>query len=372
MRIEIVGIFAVTLLLALSALSYESRNNNLGLAVGFIGASMAAACHPYSMVLGVAFIAVYGALSILQCKALDKFFCVLSVGFILGIVSFWLWLSLQPECLSQFFTNLHLQKSFYQNYDSLYEGLKCNYRFGIGLILWAAAIGGLVFLTLGARLKRPIDLAPGNNTIIVTSILFLTLCVMHTVTKCENFYYLGFGAPLIAIILSAATSQLNRGNSKWIGKIISATFGLIVILAFSLFPLRLYNYYTAGFPSIISSKKALLASIPAQSTVFIPPDYWNVAYSDPTHNFKFWTFCVASSYSKRHDYESQAYRSLNNNAFLIVNEIGLGLPDKFGIGPTFNISPPDPDHWVLFNRLRQIYPGKVPWGLNYAVYHYKN
>jgi hypothetical protein len=372
MRIEIVGMFSFNLLLALSVIPSESRKRFPVLAVVFLGAFLSAACHPYSMVLAATFTALYGAFLLLRRRSLDKFFFVLCAGFVSGIALFMLWLLLQPECMRQFVTNLQLQRGFYQNYNSLYEGLMYNYRFGSGVVLWGAAIVAAISLLLNSGVRRTIRSNTEDEMAIIAAILFLVLCFMHTVTKCENFYYLGFGSPLVAILLSVATARLNQGRYKWIGNITQGVFFGIAILSFSLFPLRLYTYYSAGFPSIIDSKKSLLGSIPPGSTVFIPPDLWNVAYSDTAHCFKFWTFCVASSISIRHEYETKAYRDLNSRCYLVVNEAAAGSSDRFGIGPTFNISPPDNRHWVPFNRLKQMFHGKVPWGLNYVVYKYRD
>jgi hypothetical protein len=358
-RFESIAVAVVLLLFALAG--GTGRTGWLLAAIAFICPTL----HPYSLVMGgiiVAwhFLAVRNPAGNLQWSATLPLFC-----YFLGSLTAAGWVLIQPEAVEQFAANLALQQTFYQSWNSVIPAL-ANYRLSAGIVLWGAALILSVMWFAGwpqaARRYEKRFLAP---------ILFLTVVIVHTVTRCENFHYLAFGSPFAVIMLCITTGWLWDQHRVLRFLSVSALAGLTALHAL-LLPVRLLQFQRAGMPNLAGTFSSVLESLPAGRGVFIPHPMWAAAISDKSHVIRWFTFPIASPPSTRERYELTAYSKAKPGDFLIIENGGAGQEDRFGLYPTFATNPPDPGRWRHVKDHKQLFDGSSVWGIDLTVYEFRN
>jgi len=338
--------------------------------------------HPYALVLG-GIILGFDCLSHGRRHGGD---CVLRAGaFALGCLAVIAWFVIQPDALRQFTANLAIQKSFYHDWNSVWDGLG-NYRLGGGWMLWLAGLAAAGLLMAGwnsARNASQLPLSPALR--FLAPALLIAVITIHTVTRCENFHYLAFGTPFVVIMVCVLAARIVHGPAsarhpdpggtncgfrsmlRWLS---AAVLGILVLVHATILPFRVLQFVRAGCPDINAEISSVLDRIPANRAVFIPHLMWPAATHDRTHEICWFTFPVASPRQVRAHYERLAYAKAKPGDILIVDNLGAAGPDLFGLYPTFPLLPPDPARWKLTDTTKHLYHGSVTWGLDLSVYEF--
>jgi len=321
--------------------------------------------HPYGLVLGVVILGYDWLAARSQPASVAREWRVRAGCFMLGCLAVGAWFLTQPDALRQFSANLAVQKSFYQNWNSVVAGL-ANYRLGGGVILWAGgatAAGALVAGCYHDQSQVAPPLPPAIR--FLAPALFATVIGVHTVTRCENFHYLAFGAPFAAImvcVVAAGVSGERRSPA--------IVLGLLVLLHATILPYRLLQFIRAGCPDFNAEIVEVLGGIPANRAVYIPHLFWAAAANDHKHSLRWWTLPLASPRQVRQRYEHLAYAAAKPGDILIVDNTSAAATDRFGVLPTFPLQPPDPTLWQRLYVRRHLCQAAVPWGLDLTVYEF--
>jgi len=290
---------------------------------------------------------------------------VRSGAFVLGCIAVGAWFLTQPDALRQFIANLAVQKTFYQNWNSVAAGL-ANYRLGGGVMLWVA--GGISAWVLAsgrssARGPSPVAISPAFR--FLAPALFATVIVVHTVTRCENFHYLAFGTPFAVIMVCVVAARIDGAC-----RVPVVVLGLIVLTHATILPFRLLQFIRAGCPDLNADISSMLGTLPANGAVYIPHLFWAAAANDRTHEIRWSTLPIASPRQVRHGYELFAYAKPKPGDILIVDNTSAAVADRFGTQPTFPLRPPDPSRWKMLETRRHLFQASVPWGLDLSVYEF--
>lgn len=334
-------------------------------------AFLCASLHPYSLVLSAVIIG--GALHRARRRngSLGLRDGGLPLAFILGCGSMAAWFLMSPAALAQFTANLALQNSFYQSWNAVFQGLG-NYRLGAGHLLWFVAATAGIGRCL-ARLRHPP--APKDHAVAfwetMAVVLFFTVILLHTATRCENFHYLAFGAPFAVIIVISAAVGISKTGvvPAWVA--VGAVVAIMVPHAVIL-PHRLLQFQRAGFPDLGTEYASVLGEIDPRRAVYIPHSLWPAATLEKDRDIRWFTFPVASSAATRKRYEAAAYADAKPGDILIIENGGAAQEDRFGVYPTFAILPPDPRVWRHVEDQKKIFPGSVPWGIDLSIYEYRD
>lgn len=342
--------------------------------MGGAAAFFAPMVHPYAGPLAALLLTLllFKAFFLRECAKRDA---VLMWGlFAAGIAAMASWFFFQPEAWEQYARNMALQKSFSKNFNVIWPQLAVAYRAQSGRILWLFAI----VVSAGFLAGRPalLKTIPGFSFLrmALPGVLVGTI-FLQTVTRCNNYVYLimgnGAGIAMIAIMVQA----LMRSKSpwRWVGQALTAVFLATVLLWAAITPYRFYQYARAGLPDFRRVTDGLLKDIPAGRKVYFPPPLWDsVTRLHLNHDYRLWTFAVASSEDRRKRYEDKAYFDAAPGDILIVDCLALQGPDTWGYLPTRNIVPPDERKWKLIKKERKLFPGgNVDFGYDFEVYEYK-
>jgi len=326
--------------------------------------------HPYALALG-GIILGYDCLSRSQRHGVD---CVPRAGaFVLGCLAVMAWFVTQPDAMRQFAANLAMQKSFFHNWNSVWDGLG-NYRLGGGVMLWLAGLAAACALVVG-RNRNLAPLSPAMR--FLAPALLVTVIAIHTITRCENFHYLAFGSPFAVIMVCVAAARTfpsvhgSNGTLPAIRGLAAVGLGLIVLAHATILPYRLLQFARAGCPDLNAEMNAIIGRIPAGRAVYIPHLLWPVVLRDRNHEIRWFTFPLASPRRTRERYEQLAYAKARPGDILIVENTSAGSSDLFGLYPTFCVQPPDSAKWRRTDKWQHLFPGSVPWGLDLSVYEFK-
>lgn len=328
--------------------------------------------HPYAMVLGGLLIAGEAAEGWRTDGRIQRRSWVRLALFASGGAALVAWYALQPRALEQLRANIELQKTFSQHWNTVWLGLG-NYRLGSGYALWAAAVGAMIFLWTAAT---PETTARRGREAWrwIFPCWFLTIPFLQTVTRCENFNYLSLACPPAAVLITSAVSALDeQGRLGPRRALMGARVALLALVGlFGLvLPYRALLWWRNGHPDLRSELTAVLAEIPAGATVFIPPSFWDAALMDRRHQFRQWTFSVASTVERRRRYETQAYGMARAGDFLIVDRQLAAGYDRFGVLPTLPLLPPDAQIWSPRFEHVHLFEGAIRWGHDYAIYEHR-
>ena len=333
--------------------------------------------HPYAFALGLLIIAfdLVCPLVFKGAKPRDAFW---KVGcFMAGILATIAWFMTQPEALRQFTANLALQKSFFSNWNTVIDGLRVNYRLGGGLLLWGVAFWAGASLAIGFQKRRNGGSVEASALRLLTPSLLLAVFAIHTVTRCENYNYLAFGAPfaVVLICVQAALISAKRpypaARHHLSGRCIPVVLALLVLsLHATIIPFRILQFIRAGSPDLRLETAEVLAGIPAGRAVYIPHILWPAAAEDRNHEIRWFTFPIASPRQLRERYEAMAYAKAKPGDFLVIDNSTASGVDKFGLKPTFNLSPPDPTRWKLSGTATHLFQGSIQWGVDLSIYEF--
>ncbi len=366
-RIESIAVAVVVSWFALSATGLDQRHSGWRWLVRTL-AFLCPTLHPYGFVMGGVILG-YDFLATRALTGSPRRECVTSLcAFLLGCGVVAAWFLTQPDAMRQFIANLALQKSFYQSWSSVIGGLG-NYRVGGGPALWVAGLIASCLLAAGwaGGNKRPVApisaawriLAPG---------LFVTVTLIHTVTRCENFHYLAFGSPFAVMMLAVVAGGTSPGFLRWLSipalAAITAMHGILI-------PYRFFQFKQAGMPDLGAEFSTVLEKIPPNRKVFIPHPFWPAAIADQQHEIRWFTVPIASTRETRQNYEREAYADAKPGDILIIENGGAGQADKFGLYPTFPTHPPATDQWIQIDNHKLLFPGTVPWGLDLSIYEFR-
>jgi hypothetical protein len=383
-RFESIAVAVVLLLFANSVTGFGKRGTR-SRAFACLLAFLCPTLHPYALVMG-ALILGHDWLYRNRPHGATPRDCAARAGaFALGCLAVTAWFATQPDAMRQFTANLATQKSFYQNWNSVIAGLG-NYRLGGGLLLWGLALPAAACLVSGLP-KPQKDQAPLSSALrFLAPTLFVSVILIHTATRCENFTYLAFGSPFAVIMLcgiagrvipSTHPSHANAAEPggpvhpcppaiRWPAVVLLA---MLVLTHATILPFRFLQFSRAGCPDLNAAMTAVLAGIPAGRAVYIPHPCWPAAVADRQHEIRWFTLPIASPRELRDRYEQSAYAKAKPGDVLIVDG-STPAPDLFGLYPTFPLHPPDPARWRLTGNEKQLFQGSVPWGLNLALYEF--
>lgn len=323
------------------------------------------ALHPYSLVMA-GIIAAWHFVIVRKTKPSSPWpACMPSLFFLLGCGATVLWFVAQPVAAGQFTANLEIQRSFYQNWNQVLPGLG-NYRLASGIVLWV----GAAFVSLLWFAGWP-SAARDHAGRFLTPVLFLSVVVIHTATRCENFHYLAFGSPFALIMLCATTGWIWNEGPRSLRFLSAAGLAGLAALHALLLPVRLLQFKKAGMPDIGASFSQVLDELPPGKTVHIPHPMWAAAVGDKRHTIRWFTFPIASRKHKRETYEKSTYENAKPGDILIIDNGGAGQPDRFGLYPTFATNPPDPLRWKHLKDHKQMFQGSIAWGIDLSVYEYR-
>lgn len=339
--------------------------------LGCLGAFFLPTMHPFGLPLGAALsgfflVKAWMVKSTTASQALAG--CGASLA---GVAAIFFWFYLQPGAMEQFTTNVALQNSFSKgNHLVLWNGLS-GYRLFSGYLLWssAALACGLILAGFAKPISSPIC---GVTLRWLPALLFCSHAAFYTVTKTLNYAYICLSFPVAAILISmvAKTCFLRYGRvPAWavscffVG--VTAIFGLIL-------PHRVVQFAKAGFPDFPQVLEKLLADMPKDRTIFIPPPVWAEAIQRPDLQFQQWTFSVASSKALRRECETQAYSKMQRGDILICDDLAGRNGDPWGILPTFDYKNLDPTFWKKIQSIKKLYPGTdADFGYDFSIYEFQ-
>ncbi len=364
-RFEAIPVAVVAVLFA-NACTGISRRNGWWKQLVRAAAFLCPTLHPYALVMGLMVI-LYECARGIRCVPREREPFVRLAFFAAGFAATALWLAVVPIHREQFLTNLALQNSFYQSWNSVASGLG-NYRMGSGVWLWMGGLLSAALLACGVgRLQ---NLAPEWR--FLAPALFLSVIAMHTLTRCENFHYLTFGSPLAAVLVAVALHTLFFRKSAVSRLFACAAMSAMVAPHALVIPYRMFQFYQAGRPDLQAGLSSVLRELPAEATVFGCYLFWPVAGERPPASFRFSTFPIASRKAWREHYEQQLASSAKLGDFLIIDNSSYGQPDRFGLHPTFPQNPPDPTCWKWKRDHKQLFPGAVAWGIDLSIYEFNH
>lgn len=363
-RFESIAVAVVMLWFANSASGLDQRHAGwrwLMRGVAFLCPTL----HPYGFVMGIVILGYDWLATRSQTGLAVREGWVRSGAFVLGCVAVGAWFLAQPDALRQFIANLAVQKTFYQNWNSVAAGL-ANYRLGGGVMLWGA--GGIAAWVLAAGCLSATN--PGQFLIspafrFLAPALFATVFVVHTLTRCENFHYLAFGTPFAVIMVCVVAGRIDGAC-----RVPAVVLGLIVLTHGTILPFRLLQFIRAGCPDLNAEIASMLGTIPANRAVYIPHMFWAAAANDHSHEIRWFTLPIASPRQVRHGYEQLVYAKAQPGDILVVDNTSAAAADRFGTQPTFPLQPPDPCRWRMLETRRHLFQAAVPWGLDLSVYEF--
>lgn len=337
---------------------------------GYTAAFFAPTLHPYA---GPMAFVILGALVLKafwfkQCPRREA---VIACGFfVAGLAAMAAWFFLQPGALEQYLRNVELQKGFSTSYFVVWKGLE-HYRFQSGRILW---IFGVV-ASFGVLLGRPRSLLalPGFSLLrfavpgIVLGLLFL-----QTVTRCNNQAYMVLGDAGLGLVIAIFAVGLMRTRMKVVGWTLAGVFLFFTLLWATVTPYRVLQYAKAGFPDLKKVPEAMLRAIPAGRKVYIPPPLWDAAARlHLDHEYRLWTFAIASSRERRERYEKWAYADVRPGDVLVIDRLAARNGDVWGILPTESILGPDLQKWRRTAGNKKLFPGGgIDFGYDFEIYEY--
>lgn len=369
-RIEAPAVAAVLLLTA-STLQQGGIAKRGWMWLGGMAAFFCASGHPYSLALG-------GLILGLDLHAVRRdphlelrSWWFRAGGFSLGCAAMAAWFMFDPAAWHQFRVNMDLQKSFYNNWATVWAGLG-NYRLHAGILLWGA--GTAIALVSFIRLPRNQDQTNGlcdEPLVRHSATLLIAVLILHTITRCENFHYLAFGSPFAAIVVFVFFTRIRDvlpARFSWLPVPAAAILTLSHVI---LLPHRLVQFTKAGRPNLHVAYQSILESTPQGSTLYISHTLWPVAVEDTSHTIRWFTFPIASKWTTRRRYEELAYANAKRGDILILDQGDPAQVDRFGLFPTFEIHPPDPAKWKHLRDHHMMFPGTIPWGINLSLFEYQ-
>lgn len=368
-RFESIAVAAVLLLFANSVTGLDQRNAGwrwLMRGLAFLCPTL----HPYGLAMG-ALILGYDYLSTRARAVVSLKECVVRTSaYCFGCIALATWFLAQPDALRQFTANLSLQESFYQNWNSVLSGLG-NYRLGCGPVLWGMGLVSSCLLAAGWSSANTTGLAPIPWAWrLLAPALFVTVILIHTLTRCENFHYLAFGSPFAVMLVSITVGRAANASPPLLRRLSVAALAAITAIHGILLPYRIYQFKRAGLPNLAAEIAAILDKIPANRTIYIPHLCWPAASADRKHEIRWFTFPIASPREVREGYERAAYADIKPGDVLIIDNSGARQPDKFGLYPTFPLLPPDPSKWTRIDDRKVMFSGSVAWGIDLSVYEF--
>ncbi len=376
-RFEALAGLSIMMLLS-SAWRADLLTPGMWLVLGCSGAFLAPATHPYT---GPLALVVLGALALKafwfrECRCRDAL--LMGFFFLIGLAALFVWFYLQPAALEQYLRNVELQKSFSINYNPgnynvVWQQL-VDYRFQTGRILWSLSLIAAIGLFFGR--PKNVQLLPGFSFLrfalpgLLGGVIFL-----HTVTRCNNHSYLTLGNAAAGMILATYGGTLVKAPRAFLrmtGIAASVVFVMIAVTWATITPYRVYQYARAGFPDLERYVDDILREIPADRKVYLSPPFWDAATRlDLPHEYRLWTFAIASSEERRARYEDWAYSDLKPGDILLVDRLALRLGDKWGFLPTKKVLPPDNRYWKKKKTLKRLFTGGASdFGYDFEVYEY--
>jgi hypothetical protein len=277
---------------------------------------------------------------------------------------------LQPEAWEQYSRNVELQKSFSKHFNVVWQGLTA-YRFQSGHLLWIMAVVASAGM-LSGRPRSLFSLARFSLLRLALPGLVLGIIFLHTVTRCNNHTYLTLGDVAVGSVIAIYACALLRSPLRAAGMVLGAGLIFLSLLWGTVTPYRVLQYARAGFPDLEKVADDILRAAPVGTKVYIPPPLWDsAARLGLDHEYRLWTFAVASSRERRARYEQGAYRDLNPGDVLIVDRLATRNGDVWGILPTEKVLPPDPRHWVQVKKIKRLFPGMdVDFGYDFEIFEY--
>lgn len=365
-RFESIALAAVLLLYAqtpqLSPITIIRR------CLGTMAAFLCPILHPYALVLAGIIIAHDFLTSGTNGRAALKEPTLRLMAFLLGCMMLAGWFILDAEAWRQFTTNVKLQKSFYTHWDSVIAGLS-NYKMHGGVILWSLGLVCVLLPSSGRGKSRDGNLPPLDSRFrVLGPVLLIATMAVHSLTRCENYYYLVFGTPFAVIIAFSALSRISAGMppaARWMPL---AGIAAVTLLHASILPHRLFQFWKAGMPDLGQACTDVLNSLPPEKTLFIPHPLWAAACGQENARIRWFTFPVVSSKLTRQAYEELTFAKAKPGDILIIENIGARQPDKFGNYPTFATTPPDPERWRHLRDHKWVFAGSSPWGIDLSLY----
>ncbi len=353
-RPETIAILAVALLLFAARILVDKHKWWTAVIVAF-----AVISHPVVMIVAIALVFYWCWRAPFVLEANRNTTIALLVGLGAGLFIFISWLMFDLGARQQFWTNLQLQKSFYQHWNGVWTGLS-NYRFGGGYVLWLLALGStchFLYRLLRGRIE-PTSINRLHESLIVAWLIFL---VVHTCSKCENFSYLSIGS-FFAIGVVVLESHIIRQRCAVVALSCLALMHVVIL------PYRCVQYFRSGMPDYSQHLRQWVEGLPERQRVFFPHVLWPVALTQHQREWLWWTLPIASAQDGHRGYEKMAYARLRVGDLLIVDESMMAGEDKFGLQPQFPVIPPDVSRWRLIADFRSSVAGREDWGLHLRAY----
>jgi hypothetical protein len=338
--------------------------------LGAFAAFLCPVLHPYALVLaGIIIAHDFLATGKKDITALKEPALRL-MAFLLGCMLLAGWFVLDAGAWHQFSTNVKLQKSFYTHWDSVLAGLS-NYRMHSGLILWSLGLI-CVFMTASGCAKSLNETLPplDSRFRLLGPLLLIATIIVHTLTRCENYYYLVFGTPFAVITAFSALSRVSACMPPPVRWMPLAGIAAVTLLHATILPHRLFQFWKAGMPDLGQACSDVLNGLPHDKTVFIPHPLWAAACEKGKPAIRWFTFPVVSSRMTREAYEKLTYADAKPGDILIIENSSARQPDKFGNFPTFATTPPDPERWRHLSDRRWMFSGSSPWGIDLSLYEF--
>lgn len=337
---------------------------------GYTAAFFSPTVHPYTGPLGALVLAIL-LIKAFVFRECDKRDALLACGFfVVGLIALVLWYALQPEAWEQYRRNVELQMSFSKSFNVVWSKLAVGYRFQSGRILWGLAL----LASMGLLAGRPTSLKciPGFSFLrLALPGMILGIIFIQTVTRCNNYSYFVVATPFVGAALAIMSWGLFQSSGRPIGYALAAAFFALVLLWSMIFPYRIYQYARVGYPDVRRVTDEILLDIPQGRKVYFPPPFWDsVTRLHLNHDYRQWTFAVASSEDRRKRYENKAYADVAPGDILIVDHLSLQVADTWGFLPTKNILPPDERKWKLLKTKKRLFPGATEFGYDFEIYEY--
>lgn len=124
------------------------------------------------------------------------------------------------------------------------------------------------------------------------------------------------------------------------------------------------QFWKDGMPDLSQAYLDIPPSVPPEKKRVHSPSLVGCGEREKNRGKRWFTFPIASQRRVREHYARQAYANARPVDILIIENGGARQPDKYGIYPTFAITPPDPGSWRHLRNHKRIFGADSPRGID--------
>lgn len=367
-RFECISILSTVILYISSCFTTHRNPSKKWLAAGSLAALMAGWSHPFSMLLagGVIFLVAMDWL-IWRDRAFRSVL-IPATSYLMGICAAAGYYLAVPEAREQFLNNLALQSSFSSGDRLIFFTYLQRISFA-AVLLWAGGLAASFWLAYNS--KTAVD---GFQRYVRLSLAAMIWAVpaLFVMTATGHIVYLSFGTPFtsagLAIALGSLLSRdrLAYRTIAYLGLAIP-TFAFLAYYSF-----RWLVFFQSGRPDFPTELREIYGLVPAGHRVYLPPVIWDAARKDTTRETRLWTLSVAAPREIRLAYEEYAFNDIKADDYLIIDRLSFAHRDEWGVLPTYEIHPPDPEVWEHVQDCRRSIAGHSgSTGYDLGIYRFK-